>query len=263
MSLRLTFLAELVLNLASKSRGEGIRIKHYNGLWQHNTAYFKLLDFHPKYTMKNSALDWVFNDIYFKHYKPKNGDICIDVGSGIGTETLFMSKAIGPKGKVFSIEAALSTFNVLKKNIKLNSCQNVIAKQLAISNNEDPVFIEEDIESHIKNRLSNVSSQSKMKVESMTMDKFIQEHNINTIDFLKVNIEGAEQLLIEQFNSIKNVKNVAISCHDFLGKRESNDWLFTKDKIHAFLSTNDFEIYTNNIGIDYADDWLYGKNLNL
>ena len=81
--------------------------------------------------------------------------------------------------------------------------------------------------------------------------------NIQHVDFLKVNIEGAEIELIENFNKIDIIKNVAISCHDFLGARTGKVSLYTKDQVSDFLRDHGFAITTLNTPYDYANDWVF------
>jgi hypothetical protein len=77
---------------------------------------------------------------------------------------------------------------------------------------------------------------------------------------MKINIEGAEKFVIEEFQRIKDVRNIAISSHDFLGYRTGDKSYFTKDLIIDFLEKNNFEYYTRSTGVDYIDGWIYGVN---
>jgi hypothetical protein len=95
------------------------------------------------------------------------------------------------------------------------------------------------------------------------MDDFIADNKIEQIVFLKVNIEGAERLLIRRFTAISRVRHIAISCHDFLGKRMNDDSLFTKQEVSEFLLKNSFDICSQQTGVDYIDDWIYGVNKSL
>jgi len=94
----------------------------------------------------------------------------------------------------------------------------------------------------------------------MTMDGFMEENQIDSVGLLKVNIEGAERLLIGSFDKISKVRNVAISCHDFLYKRSGDKNFKTKKTIIRFLKNRNFEVSGNETGIDYVDDWIYGSN---
>jgi len=255
-------IAKVLVNFISKYRGEGIKIMYTENLWLHKTKLFDYFDFTPKFTLGNKKLKWMMEEVYFKFYTPQEGDVCIDIGAGIGAESIYLSKKIGQSGIVHSIEAAQHTYDVLKKNLATNDCTNVKCHQIAISNKAELVSIDNDISRHIENRVSNQRGRSTIQVKGLTMDGFLKEQGLSKVDYIKVNIEGAEQLLIEAFDSIANVKCVAISCHDFLGKRENNDWLFTRTKVHQFLIDNNFEVHSQNTGIDYLDDWLYGINKN-
>jgi len=262
LKLKMPFLANMAVNYASKKRGDGIKIVYHKNLWLHKTDIQDIVDFTPKHIMTNKKLKWIMDEIYFKHYLPKEGDVCIDVGAGIGTESIFMSKKIGTTGVVHAIEAAQHTYNVLEENVKVNNCKNVQCHQLAISNNNESVSISSDLQGHIMNRLGTTTENGMTEVNGIRMDDFMKKIGAIKVDYLKVNIEGAEQLMIEAFETINQVKNIAISCHDFLGKRENNDWLFTRKKVTQFLLDNNFEIHSQETGLDYLDDWIYGVNKN-
>ena len=92
------------------------------------------------------------------------------------------------------------------------------------------------------------------------MDGFMEENQIEAVGLLKVNIEGAERLLIDSFEKISNVKHVAISCHDFLYDRSGDRNFQTKKSVIRFLKNRNFDVTGNMTGIDYLDDWIYGSN---
>jgi hypothetical protein len=94
------------------------------------------------------------------------------------------------------------------------------------------------------------------------MDKLLRDLELGPIDYLKVNIEGAEGLLIKEFRLIKNVRNVAILCHDFLDPSGQSNWFCTRQRIEEFLKANNFAIMSESIEIDHIDDWVYGSNEN-
>ena len=219
----------------------------------------KFVDFVPNYRT-NSYQDAkkICDDVIFSHYKPNLNDICIDIGAGIGTESIFMSKLVG-SGKVYSIEAFKDVFDLLNMNIKHNNLHNVNTYNLAITASNGYAYIS-DNDSHIENKLvrSDLPGDFK-KVKSITIDQFINDHNIQQIDVVKVNIEGAEKELIKCFNKITLVKNVAISCHDFLGIRNGDTDMFTKDKVVTFLKENNFIVSTLNTPNDWENDWVFGS----
>ena len=60
---------------------------------------------------------------YIKSYIQDN-DIIIDIGANIGTHTLAYSSLV-PNGQVLSFEPNQKNYNVLVKNVKQNSLDNV------------------------------------------------------------------------------------------------------------------------------------------
>ena len=252
-----------ILSIVLKSNVKNSIIEHKYWLQEYkigsNYSNDKFVDFVPNYRT-NSYQDAkkICDDVIFSHYKPNLNDICIDIGAGIGTESIFMSKLVG-SGKVYSIEAFKDVFDVLNMNMKHNNLHNVNTYNLAITASNGYAYIS-DNDSHIENKISiNDLSDNVRKVESITIDQFINDHEIQQIDFLKVNIEGAEKELIKCFNKITVVKNVAISCHDFLGIRNGDTDMFTRDKVVNFLKANNFIVSTLNTPTDWDNDWVFGS----
>jgi FkbM family methyltransferase len=81
-------------------------------------------------------------DCWFHAYKPRPGDLIIDAGAGKGEDTVISSKAVGPTGKVHSIEAHPITFRCLHLFCQLNLLHNVTATNFAIIDATRPVAIE-------------------------------------------------------------------------------------------------------------------------
>jgi hypothetical protein len=55
-------------------------------------------------------------------------------------------------------------------------------------------------------------------VPALDLDTFVEDNRIQSIDLLKMNIEGAEELaILGMSKSAHRIKNIAIACHDFRG----------------------------------------------
>ncbi|HEV8512375.1 MAG TPA: FkbM family methyltransferase, partial [Cyclobacteriaceae bacterium] len=96
-------------------------------------------------------------------------------------------------------------------------------------------------------------------------DQLVKENKIERIDFLKSNIEGAEQYLIEGMSeSIGMIRNMCISCHDFRQVYHNHgEFYMTKEKVKSFLEANGFEVTVRQSGNRVIDDYLYAKNIQL
>jgi FkbM family methyltransferase len=196
------------------------------------------------------------------HYWPTKSDVIIDIGAGVGEESLAFAKLVGPTGKIFAIEAHPSTAAILKYACQINNLKNVIVDNIALSDTEGIMFIEDDEEKYLRNTISkttNVSSDL-VQVQAITLDEYVSRNEIEKIDFLKVNIEGAEQLLIKGMtHSVKIIKNIAISCHDFRWAAGESEFYKTRRIILSFLMDNGFQVFERQTGDVILDSYLYGK----
>lgn len=55
----------------------------------------------------------------------KPGDQVLDIGANIGLYSLYLSRAVGPEGKVVAVEPDPDNLALLRANLKMNACTNV------------------------------------------------------------------------------------------------------------------------------------------
>lgn len=138
----------------------------------------------------------------------------------------------------------------MQKNNYLN-CANF---NFAISDRNGEQWIEETID-YYKNKTNRNAIGT--KVLCYSFDQFVVDNKIYEINYLKVNIEGAEFHMIDGMkDSINSIENIAISCHDFLSKKNDN---IIMNKVKDFLTTNNFEVFQRKTGSEILDSWVYGK----
>lgn len=269
IKIHLTFVAEYILTLVSYIYGNRYKISHSNGFWiltdKINRSHFDFF-IDPRTNLEEDVLK-LYRDILLHKYTPKEGDIVVDIGAGLGHELLVLNESMNNTGKIMCIEALPVLIPGLRMNILRNNLTNCKVFNYAIGKN-DHTFIE--LSNSSKNWLARSvfeeNNSAKVKIPVITMDYFYETQGLKIIDFLCVNIEGAELDLIANFKYINQVKNISISCHDFLFIRnnalEAENYC-TFDRIKQFLIKNNFDIETRNTGVDYKDFYVYGKNKSL
>jgi FkbM family methyltransferase len=217
------------------------------------------LNWYTRYELLAKACD----EISFFKYKPQKGDTVIDIGAGLGEEAIVMSEAVGPTGKVYSIEANPTVYRIVKDVIDLNKLTNVEVLNLAVNATDGPVTIVDTDDSYKTGFVAGENPPSTTQVEGLRFDSFIKKYGIKRIDLLKCNIEGAERFLVDSIDKsyLPIIRNVAIACHDFRYSENNNEFFVTKEYIRNFLTQNSFEIVSQNTGKDFLDDWVYGRNL--
>lgn len=115
------------------------------------------------------------------------GDTFIDVGANVGNFSLHACRRIQPNGKVYSFEPLEENFKTLKKNIQINSAQNIEAFKIALSDKEGCFMM------HVPSRNSSATLiQSKGEVITETLDGFCTRSGVRESQFIKVDIEGGE-----------------------------------------------------------------------
>ena len=197
-------------------------------------------------------------------YQPKAGDVVIDIGAGIGEEAIVFAKMTGNSGHVYSIEANPEISKILKRVIDKNELAQVTVSNIAINVTNEPVMIHAN-DDFIKGSIAQNGAKDNQafEVTGQRFDSYLKEHNIDKIDLLKVNIEGAERFVIETMgDTLRKIKHVAIACHDFRYHNEGNEFFRTKKLVTDFLEANDFSVQTLHTGIPHRDDYVFGANNN-
>ena len=142
----------------------------------------------------------LYVDIFFYDYKIKHLDVIVDIGAGLGHETLVFNEVLENSGSIILVEATPSTFLGLERTIELNKFKNCNCYNFAISDiDEGYIEISNSTDEHLSRSIFNNNLEEKelVKVKQITMDSFIQKENIDEIDLLIINIEGFESNLIK------------------------------------------------------------------
>jgi FkbM family methyltransferase len=199
-------------------------------------------------------------DIFLHTYVPTAGDVVFDVGAGVGDTALLFSDLVGESGQVVAIEAHPDTFAWLVRLCELNDLKNVTPLQLAVSDHEGEVLISDD-DSVSNTLLESRDDESRITVRARRLDDIANGLEIERIDFLKMNIEGAERAALGGMEEmIRKTRHVCISCHDFMADRGGSDQMRTKAFVSDFLAARGFSLATRDRGADSLRSYVYGTN---
>lgn len=139
------------------------------------------------------------NDIFFKgvpEYRPKSGDVVLDVGAHLGDFTFLAAGLVSP-GIVYAVEPCKITFDLLNLNIALNRTTNVLARQLALCDrNGTCTLYHSPPGEDWGNSTTYDHAESSEVVPCQTLGSFFDEHGIERVSFAKLNCEGGEFAII-------------------------------------------------------------------
>jgi FkbM family methyltransferase len=184
-------------------------------------------------------------ETYCFQYLPKPGDTVIDFGGGLGEESIPLSNLVGQTGKVFAVEANPRIADLLEFLLK-NNFKDGRAKviNVALAQEDGKVAITVPRGSYISGSVGGLNDDERFLVDATPFDAIFASLGVGEIDFLKMNIEGAEGFLDSGNASMfKKVRHLCISCHDFRHtEHKQGEFFLTRDKVINFLAGLDFKI---------------------
>jgi FkbM family methyltransferase len=213
----------------------------------------------PWHSPSPAEYEELARDVFLQEYTPAAGDVVVDVGAGTGWELGLFSRLVGPAGHVYAIEADPETFRYLQRRQQLNRLANVTAIQVALADAPGEVTISEE-GFHETHHL--VPDGRGRTVPALTVDELVAWLGIVRIDFLKMNIEGAERVALAGMDrSAERVQNIAVSCHDYLADRGGSDATRTRAFVLDFLVAHGFEVVERrgDDERDWARSYLYAR----
>lgn len=153
-------------------------------------SYSKKVDFYKYFVSADHFLD--------KYYHPKvfieKGDYVFDVGISAYPHTTFEFAKIVDQGKIFAFEP------------NPNNCKHLVKEYEAFRENSNIKLIEKGLFNKRINMLLSdngpassiyTTNEKVVDAEFITLDEFIKENNIEKVDFIKMDIEGAEPEALE------------------------------------------------------------------
>jgi FkbM family methyltransferase len=161
----------------------------------------------------------------------KNVQTIVDLGSNIGLSSLYYFQHF-PKADFICVEPSPTNFQLLQKNTAIIPANQIDRYEGAIHSVSGEVSFEVDAIAWGGKMDTSTNSKSQ-KVKAYSMGEIIQKSNIQSIDILKVDIEGGEAFLFsENTDWLKLVKLIIIEIHSPYGLSQ----------LKADLETYGFEV---------------------
>ncbi len=191
------------------------------------------------------GLRFLVREIFFKRvYNPacipiEDNDSVVDIGANNGVFTLYA--AINTQNAVHAYEPSPRNLEVLKRNIAANNLRHVTAHGCAVSDKDGVAKLFLNPTDGQQNLLSNLIFPDKIEqyktstdlnylipgpdkpetfieVPTTTLQEIMDVNNLKQIDFLKLDCEGAEGLILQSTPEayLRRVRKIAMEFHDHL-----------------------------------------------
>jgi FkbM family methyltransferase len=182
------------------------------------------------------------HDLFFPgvpEYRLQPDHIIVDIGAHIGCFSL-LAASKAKSGKIYSFEPSAETYQLLEKNVQANNLSNIKTFQLAVAPKNGTASLYHDtVTGNWGHTIIKVLSAESETVNCTTLESFIESENIQHIDFIKFNCEGAEfSILINTSPAIlRRIKCMLILYHGYLEET------YSKKQLAKHLSEAGFIIH--------------------
>lgn len=197
------------------------------------------------------------NEIYKQEFQPF--PYIIDCGANIGLSVIYIKERC-PEARIIAFEPDEINFSLLQDNIASFGYSNVILKKEAVwTKNTQLNFTESG---SMSSRIDDSAGINNKMVNAVRLKDLLTER----IDFLKMDIEGAEYAVIEDIKeNLSYVKNLFIEYHGtFQQTHELSDILawITKSGFSCYIKEA-AAVYKSPFLRDGRENYAYDVQLNI
>ena len=172
---------------------------------------------------------WIKN-VYGGIFGERINMVVIDGGANCGLATQYFYDHCK---QIYAIEPSPEHFEALKKNKEVNGWDKVKLYNAALANHDGETTLHINGGNRTANSITNDYGHGGEKVKTITIETLFKENNIKEVDFLKMDIEGAEDQVLESpgFTEVApKIKAMVVEYHN-------GGW----ERLHALVTSLSFQ----------------------
>lgn len=146
---------------------------------------------------------YIFRDEYEPElaslsYFLKPGSVFVDIGANVGIFSMKAAKDAGDSGLVIAIEPFIESARQLARNIEMNGFRNCRVRNLCISKStgHQELYLSEKKPNSF-GLIESASDTGSVSVLAVSLDDLCIWEGITRLDYLKIDAEGAEDMILE------------------------------------------------------------------
>lgn len=152
-------------------------------------------------------------------------NVMVDAGANIGLTTLFF-KSFYPNVNIIALEPSENTYERMVTNINENGFENISLLKKGLWSHKTKLIGNNEFRDGLdwSFRLIKPILNEEALIEVCSMSDILFEYKLTEIDFLKIDIEGAESEIFKrgnEFGWLKKVKIIAMEIHNEFNCRET------------------------------------------
>ena len=216
--------------------------------------FSKLLRFFGYEIQRHSSTSYSLKEpfYHFRNLLDNSQPVIFDVGAYIG-DTIEQFKSSFPKSYIHAFEPFDESFSILKNrfqkteklffnNIAVENHSSSNANMYITQNKGSSSLLQPTKDANEFWEGNPLSTQKEVKVETITIDSYCQKHNIQTIDILKIDVQGSELKVLQgaalmiQERRVKLIFTEISIAPNYKGQSEI-------DQVIKFLRENKYKIF--------------------
>jgi len=188
----------------------------------------------------------------FPKVKIKKGDVVIDIGAHAGVFSVFAS--VSGASQIFSYEPDPDNYKYILKNCANNNISNIFPRNLAVTGSSKQINLylnESAVRNSVFSESQNLNKGGVIKVKSITLQKIFLNEKIKKIDFLKMDCEGSEGLIIRS-TPIKILEKIGKISMEYHNRVSPLNHLAIREKLKIAGFSVKILKFDNYLGYIYA-----------
>ncbi len=220
---------------------------------------------HPEVWWKNNYPGWEEHTFHFFDRLLKEDMTYFDIGTYCGLTILYACQKVR---HAYGIDIDPSAFDACHSNIQVNNFKNVTLELAGLSGKDAARHIVDSLQGTSGCRLGAPGTyQNNTKVECFTIESLINRWNVEKCDFIKMDIEGAEEECLPMMGSFFETYDPIfyLSVHKHLGAtaktivESTQHYKYVYDKSYNNVYDNLYEEIESRAHSHGEQDYLFSS----
>jgi FkbM family methyltransferase len=182
----------------------------------------------------------------------KPGMTVLDIGAHQGFYTLLASSKVGSRGSVVAFEPSPREMRRLHINLILNRCHNVSTVKKALNDTaaDADFYVCRGVETGCNSLYPPVVAErtEKIRIKTTTLDAYLNDASLDRVDFIKIDVEGAELSVLRGAVETLDRYRPALLCE--IADKRTEAWGHRAWDIIEYLETRGYRCYFFSPGGD-------------
>lgn len=178
--------------------------------------------FYPDVPFETLYIPHIYREIYFDNIYniPLYNDMTVlDVGANIGIATQYLRERVKA---VYSLEPSPEHYEALLANKVFNEWENVETHNLALADYTGWATLNRfNVNRTCNSIVFDRDTSDKVEVKTIRLDDFLESCKIEHVDFMKLDVEGAEDMIIRG----EGFQNVTAKIDSLMVEFHLPNWL--------------------------------------